>query len=211
MGFVNGLLFKSIILYLFSSVKDIIEIYNIFDAFFMFYIRGPPYHFQKENDRRNKLIKILKRRKINDNPYNLEYDNELNIYRIIFIDSKGHEQILNVDIEIYNVFNESELKDLSILNEFDRHIEHLEHSEESLYKKATLKNDNVEKDAFTNILYDDLKKEINKLPDIQKRRLKKYFFNDMTLNEISKEEKCSIRAVKSSIDIALRKLKEKIK
>ncbi len=157
------------------------------------------------------MKKIIKRRKVKDNPYKLEYDNESNIYRIVFIDSRGFEQIINVDIEIYNIFNESELKDLSILNEFDRHIEHLEQSEESLYKKATFKNENVEKDALANILYDDLKREINKLPAIQKRRLKKYFFEDMTLNEISKEEKCSIRAVKSSIDIALKKLKEKIK
>lgn len=154
---------------------------------------------------------IIKRRKSKDNPYIIKYDSDLDIYQVIFIDSKGNEQIININIEIYNVFNEFELKDLSIMNEFDRHIEHLEHSEESLYKKAILKNNNVENDALTNILYKDLKHEISKLPDIQKRRLQKYFFEDMTLNEISKIEKCSIRAVKYSIDIALKKLKEKIK
>ena len=57
MGFVNGLLLKNKIICLFSSVKNIIEKYSIFDTFFMFYIRGPPYYFQKENDRRKKFEK----------------------------------------------------------------------------------------------------------------------------------------------------------
>lgn len=157
------------------------------------------------------MKKIIKRRKSKDNPYKLVYDDDSNIYHVVFIDGKGNEQKINVNIEIYNVFNEFELKDLSILNEFDRHIEHLEHSDESLYKKATIKNNDVEEKAFTNILYEDLRKEINNLPDIQKRRLQKYFFENMTLSEISKIEKCSIRAVKYSIDLALKKLKEKIK
>lgn len=157
------------------------------------------------------MKKIIKRRKLKDNPYRIEYDSEQEIYEIVFADSKGIEQRIVVDIDIYNIFNYYELKDLSMLNEFDRHIEHMEHSEEELYRKSIRKNDNVETIALTNILCENVKGEINKLPAIQKRRLKKYFFEDMTLNEISIEEKCSIRAVKSSIDIALKKLKEKIK
>jgi len=48
MGFVDGLLLKNQILFLLLCVKNNIEIYNTFDTFFMFYIRGPPYYFQNE-------------------------------------------------------------------------------------------------------------------------------------------------------------------
>ena len=46
------------------------------------------------------------------------------------------------------------------------------------------------------------------LPEVQKRRIKKYYFDDMTLEEIAKSESCTFRAIKFSIDIGLNKLKE---
>ena len=60
-------------------------------------------------------------------------------------------------------------------------------------------------------IIDDLKEEIQKLPDIQKNRLKKYFFDGKTYEQIAYEEGCSKRAVKFSIDIALQKIYKKIK
>ena len=58
---------------------------------------------------------------------------------------------------------------------------------------------------------EELKEIINSLPEIQKRRLKKYYFEDKTLELIAKEENCSKVAVKYTIDIALQKISEKIK
>ena len=43
----------------------------------------------------------------------------------------------------------------------------------------------------------------------KKRRLIKYYFYDKTYEEIANEEKCSKRAVKFSIDIALGKISKK--
>ena len=57
----------------------------------------------------------------------------------------------------------------------------------------------------------ELKKVISELPDKQKRRLIKYYFEDKTLEEISKEEHCTKMAVKFSIDIALKNISKKFK
>ena len=70
---------------------------------------------------------------------------------------------------------------------------------------------NLESEAFKNILTEDLFKEIEKLPQIQKKRLILYYFYDMNLSVIAKIESCTFRAVKFSIDIALKKLYENLK
>ena len=51
-------------------------------------------------------------------------------------------------------------------------------------------------------------KNINKLPEIQKRRLKKYYFLGKTFEEIALEENCTKRAIKFSVDLALKKLRK---
>lgn len=52
---------------------------------------------------------------------------------------------------------------------------------------------------------------INSLNSIQKDRIKKYYFEDKTLQEIADEEGCSPRAVKYSIDHAIENLRKKLK
>lgn len=152
-----------------------------------------------------------KRRKRKDNPYTLDYDQNLNTYKVIFFNEYGEKQEVVIDYILYLTFNEFELKDVSEMNEYDRHIEHIELSEESLYVNSYNKKDNLEDEVISNIFYEEIKLEINKLPEIQKRRIKMYFFEDKNLKQISKIENCSIRAVKYSIDIALKKLGEKFK
>ena len=49
------------------------------------------------------------------------------------------------------------------------------------------------------------------LSNIQKRRIKMYYFDDMTLKEIAKIEKCSIMSVKESIDSGINKLRKNLK
>lgn len=56
-----------------------------------------------------------------------------------------------------------------------------------------------------------LKDAINKLTDVQKRRIKMYYFEDMTLNQIAQIENCSIISVKESIDTAIKKLQKNLK
>ena len=147
----------------------------------------------------------VKRRKKKYNPYTLEMN-----HMISFIDSKGVKQNISLNEELYQEFNAFELEDLKELNEYDRHIEHLELTEDNLYHYTKNKYVSLEEFVFEKLLYEKLHQEINKLPDIQKRRLKMYYLEGKNLREIALIEHCSPRAVKYSIDIALQKLSKKI-
>ena len=69
----------------------------------------------------------------------------------------------------------------------------------------------IEEEVENNVLLDDLKKAINCLTEVQKRRLKLYYFEDKTLKEIAELEHCSISSAKESIDSAINKLKKILK
>lgn len=154
------------------------------------------------------MERFPKRRKSKDNPYTIDFNKDLNKYTVSFIDAQGNKQSVIIDYELYLAFNEFELHDVSIMNEYDRHIEHLEQTEQSLYCRSFNKGTSLENKVIQKIEYESLKEIINALPDIQKRRLKKYFFENKTLKEIALEEGCSIRSIKYSIDLAIEKLKK---
>lgn len=149
-----------------------------------------------------------KRRKHKDNPYTLESIVEKKIYRVLFNNQNGEKYEIDISEEVYNVLNKFELDDLKELNEFDRHTEHLEQSEESLYKLSLLKQQNIDDYIIRESTYEELNGAINKLPEIQKRRIKMYYFQEMTLKEIGNLEHCSKVAVKHSIDDGISNLKK---
>ena len=60
------------------------------------------------------------------------------------------------------------------------------------------------------LLVERLHRAIQKLPEIQKRRLILYFFDGMTYERIAKLEGCTKMPVKRSIDVALEKLKKEL-
>ena len=155
------------------------------------------------------MDKLPKRRKFKDNPYKLGYDVEKNIYYVEFIDSINKKQKVEINENIYKLFNDFELKDLSQLNEYDNHIEHLELEEETLYKRNIKKECTIENIVEKNIEMEKLHKIIQSLPEIQKRRIIKYFFENKTFEKIAEEESCTKRAIKFSVDIALKKIYEK--
>ena len=154
---------------------------------------------------------IPKRRRFRDNPYYIGFDEHKQQNVVTFIDSKGIYQKILIRKEIYDVFNSYELKDIAAMNEYDNHIEHLELNEEMLYEKIKTKEKGVAVFVEEKILIEELYKIIESLPDIQKRRVIKYFFYKKNYREIGMEEKCSKRAVKFSIDIAIKKISKKIR
>ncbi len=152
-----------------------------------------------------------KRRKYRDNPYTLNYCEETNIYIVVFKDVKGQLQKIEVSKEIYQAFDRFELDDVKELNEYDRHIEHSEVFENNLTEKAMGKPMLIDEIVENQIINEELKKAIQELPEIQRKRLKRYYFDDMTMEQIALEEKCSKVAVKYSIDIAIQKISKKFK
>ena len=152
-----------------------------------------------------------KRRKYRDNPYTLNYIEEENIYIVSFKDVKGQLQSIQVSREIYKAFDRFELDDLSEMNEYDNHIEHSEIFENKLEIRVKDKPISLEDEMIRKANFDELKKAIDTLPEIQKRRIKKYYFEDKTQQEIADEENVDIRAIQYTLNIALKKLKEILK
>ncbi|MBQ6286024.1 MAG: sigma-70 family RNA polymerase sigma factor [Bacilli bacterium] len=152
-----------------------------------------------------------KRRKYKDNPYTLNYIESKNIYVVSFKDIKGHLQNVEVNKEVYQAFDRFELDDLSEMNEYDNHIEHSEIFENTLEVRAKDKPMSLEDSIIQKSTFEELKRAIGMLPEVQKRRIKKYYFDDKTLEEIAKEEKCSKVAIKYSIDNAIKNISKKIK
>lgn len=149
------------------------------------------------------MEKMPKRRKKKDNPYTLFIDGVLP--KIMFVGANGNIYSVEISPEIYQLFDNFELEDLSEMNEYDRHISNID-IEELPYFLVNNKPISVEEEAINNILAEELKNRISELPEIQRRRLVLYFFYDMTLAEIAIIENCSPQAVKQSIDISIKKL-----
>ncbi len=59
--------------------------------------------------------------------------------------------------------------------------------------------------------FNELKKAINVLTEVQKRRIKKYYFEDKSEVEIALEEKVSQKNISKSLAVARTNLKEILK
>lgn len=150
-----------------------------------------------------------KRRKSNDNPYTLQIIN--NTYVVIFKDNTYKDHIVEVSEDVFNAMNSFELDDLKELNEFDRHIEHSFLLDEKLYTRAKNKPLDLEDEIIRKSSFEDLKRAIDTLPEIQKRRIKKYYFEEKNEYEIAKEENTTQQAINKNLHQAIKKLKEILK
>ena len=146
------------------------------------------------------------RKKDKLNPYTLSVEN--NTYYISFTDGQGafHKQEINQDL--YSAFDRFELDDFSQINEASRHLSEMGMSEESLCHLIADPSESMEDRVYRRIMYQKLHKAIDQLPEIQRRRVLLYYFEGHTYEQIAQMEGCSKRAVKFSVDIALKKLKD---
>ncbi|MDO5556955.1 MAG: hypothetical protein Q4G05_01740 [Clostridia bacterium] len=158
------------------------------------------------------MVKDPKRRKCKENPYRLNFEKEI----VSFIDSKGILQEVKVSSEVFELFDSFELEDISYLHKVDKYADFRNYDNSELMDAIIYHNTQDTNKSIIDIIQEQeeidlLYKLINDLPEIQKRRIKKYFFDNKTFNEIAIEESCTKRAVKFSIDIALKNILEKIK
>ena len=146
------------------------------------------------------------RRKFNDNPYILESLEKQEIYIVKFKDVKGLIHSVQVDKNVFDVFDLSEKYENSRIKEYSTKIVKSEFNIENIPSNTSLENELINRTTIK-----ELRKIINTLPLIQKRRLIKYFFENKTYEQIAQEEKCTKRAVKFTIDIVLEKKFKKFK
>ena len=115
-------------------------------------------------------------------------------------------QSVEINEKVFQVFNESRLLIKKAENEFYKKLD--------TYCDITEITDTmleVENNIINKVNGEKLRNAIKKLPEIQKRRIIKYYFEDKTFQQIANEENCSKRAVKFSIDIARKELYNKLK
>ena len=79
-----------------------------------------------------------------------------------------------------------------------------------LWNASNQTTESVEDIVLRNMEIDALHRAIQKLTEVQKRRVLLYFFEDMTYDQIAVIEGCTKMPVKRSIDQALQKLKKEL-
>jgi len=97
------------------------------------------------------------------------------------------------------------------MNEYDRHIEHSEIYENNLNSRAMDKPLSLEDEIIKKTTFAELKSAIEKLPEIQKRRIKKYYFEDKTEQQIAEEENATHQSVHIILQRGLENLKKILK
>ena len=118
---------------------------------------------------------------------------------------------MEISKALFEFLDQSELKDLTYLNEWDRHIEHSEVFENTLNERAIHKQKLVEDEVMKEQDRARLFGAISALPEKQRRRLIYRFFDELSYREISEREGCSIRAVEYSVHEAIETLRKKLK
>lgn len=152
-----------------------------------------------------------KRRKAKGNPYEIfsvGIHTDHPQFFVRFRDCSGIEQCLEIEEKIYLALDRFELEDLSELNEMDNHYEHSVLTEGTLNRRAVRHQPDMEELIFTQMQNERLHKAIDKLPEVQRRRVRLYFFEKCTYEQIGEIEGCSHPAIIKSIRLALKNLKK---
>ena len=92
-----------------------------------------------------------------------------------------------------------------------RVINNTEESDNIIFNSMVEHNTSLENIVENNILNEEIKNAINKLSEVQKRRIILYYFLNYTQREIADIEGTSIRAVQYTLNSALNKLRELLK
>ncbi len=157
------------------------------------------------------MNKRPRRRKYKDNPYILDLDDNLGIYTVSFKDSLGKLKRVEVTEEVFNLLDKFELEDLSEMTEFDNHIEHSELTETTLHNRLKNKPSLLEDEILNKLYCEGVFSLLNELPELQRKRIKMYYFSNMTLDEIAKIEGTTHQAISKSINNGIRKLQKLVK
>ena len=97
---------------------------------------------------------------------------------------------------MFESFNKFELEDISQMNEYDRHLEHSEVAENTLYQKSVSSEQLLEEYFDKAQDAENLHMAINKLPNVQKRRLKSTILKRKPLKKYLMKKDVHINAFK---------------
>ncbi len=146
-----------------------------------------------------------KRRDIEENPYELSSGTDEHgqkHYFAEFIDGSGCTQCAELSAQIFAAMDAFELEDLSQDNKADRHLDGRYLNEEQLCSP-----DDTEAAAIYNVQVSAMHYAMDKLTEVQRRRVRMYFYQHMTYQQIAEKEGCTITPVRQSIEAAKKFLK----
>ena len=146
-----------------------------------------------------------KRRRENDNPYELitsGIQTDSPRYYVRFTDVNGTTHCLEVSHEVFDAMDKLELKELAFMNESDRHYERSELCEATMTRRAFEPPESTYEKVEALIQKEAVHRAVDLLPEIQRRRLLLYYFENMTLEQIADKEGCTKQAVKDTLRTA---------
>ena len=132
-------------------------------------------------------------------------------YYISFTDGQTIPREIEVSRPVYLEFSRFIKVERNLRRWDERHIEQADITEETLYTRALYLEKTVEDTAFDNLKNEQLRLAIQQLPEIQRRRFVLYHDFGLTYEQIADMEGCTKRAVKFSVDISVKKIREKLK
>ena len=148
-----------------------------------------------------------KRNRNKENPYYLSSDKKNNVYIVSFSDDNTSDITLEISKEIFDLMDELERLEESQIQSDKRHMEQSEIMEITLCKRVLDKPLSLEDRVINKLKNEKLKKAIDSLSTIHRRRILLYYEHNLTLEQIADLENCSFVAIKYSIDVALRQLR----
>lgn len=153
-----------------------------------------------------KIIVCPKRRHSKDNPYRIfstGTENEGLHYYVSFVDCLGKNTCMEIDKELFDMFDKFELEDLSYLNEVDNHL-CLHNCYDEDYEGSIEKYYSSEDEYFKEELFNLIQ---SILPAVQRKYILMYFRDGYRINEIAKLEGKKYNDVRLSLQSAIRRIK----
>lgn len=151
-----------------------------------------------------------KRNRDKYNPYYLSSDKNKGIFIVKIVNKDiGEDVSVNISKELFDLMDELEKDEARIIQSDKRNLEKSELMEMTLYTRAMEKPKSLEDKVIEKIEKEKLRKALNSLSDMQRRRILLHFKYNLSFSQIAEIEGCSKIAVKYSIDNALEELRKK--
>ncbi|MEF2663352.1 MAG: hypothetical protein U0M92_03430 [Bacilli bacterium] len=157
------------------------------------------------------MIIVIKKWKEDNEYFEVQYDTDTKKYYSCFTDVQRKYQRVEIEKKVVPAYIKASKIAKKFENEYSRHIEHSEIFENNLNIKAMDKPLSLEDEIIRKSTFEEVRNAIEQLPEIQKRRIKDIYFNDLTQQQLADKECTSLRAIQYSLHTALENLKKILK
>lgn len=141
------------------------------------------------------MIIVIKKWKEDNEYFEVQYDTDTKKYYSCFTDVQRKYQRVEIEKKVVPAYIKASKIAKKFENEYSRHIEHSEIFENNLNIKAMDKPLSLEDEIIRKSTFEEVRNAIEQLPEIQKRRIKDIYFNDLTQQQLADKECTSLRAI----------------